>query len=200
MITSPTETPISDAIEQLIPELRQYARNLCKDAVLADDLVQEACLKAWSARDTFRPGTAARPWLFRILRNEYYQIKRRNWRNVEYDQDKAESSLIALTDLEVSFDLKILKHLIAQLPQGQYEALLLVVAAGFTHDEAGEICGCSAGTIKSRVSRGRVALKELYNTNDLSGRVQFESSEPCALTGIISDISDIVARSRHRAA
>ena len=138
--------------------------------------------------------------MFRILRNEYYQIKRRNWRNVEYDQDKAESSLIALTDLEVSFDLKILKHLIAQLPQGQYEALLLVVAAGFTHDEAGEICGCSAGTIKSRVSRGRVALRELYNTNDLSGRAQFESSEPCALTGIISDISDIVARSRHRAA
>ena len=195
-----SETPISDAIERLIPELRQYARSLCKDAVLADDLVQEACLKAWSAREAFRPGSAARPWLFRILRNEYYQIKRRSWRNIEYDEDKAESSLVALTDLEAAFDLKVLKHLIAQLPKGQYEALLLVVAAGFTHDEASEICGCSAGTIKSRVSRGREALRELYDTNDLKGWVQLVSNEPCSLTAMISDISDIVAKSRLKAA
>jgi RNA polymerase sigma-70 factor (ECF subfamily) len=49
---------------------------------------------------------------------------------------------------------------LAQLPDDQREAIILVGASGFSYEEAAEICGCALGTIKSRVNRARVRLQE----------------------------------------
>jgi RNA polymerase sigma factor (sigma-70 family) len=72
-------------LEALMPELRAFARGLCRDAALADDLVQDACLKAWTSQEMFDPAQPMRPWLFRILRNEFYMQKRRSWRSVNLE-------------------------------------------------------------------------------------------------------------------
>lgn len=196
------ELTIADAIETLLPELRAYAKRLCKDDTLADDLVQDTCMKAWSARQTFRSGSEARPWLFRILRNEYYQITRRSWRSVTYDQEKAEQTLVASTDLESASDLRVMKSMLEQLPTNQYEAMLLVVAGGFTYDEVGAILGCSAGTVKSRVSRGREALHHLMTQNGSGNTVlpRETVNDGCVMTSIVADIARIVETAERRAA
>lgn len=61
-----------------IPHLRAFARGLCGRSDLADDLVQEALMRAWAARDRFTPGTSMRAWTFTILRNIYLTEMRRN--------------------------------------------------------------------------------------------------------------------------
>src|SRR6185295_890780 len=79
----------SDLLE-LIPFLRAFARSLCGNHDMADDLAQEALVKAWQARATFAPGTNLKAWLFTILRNQFYSDRRRAWRQAPWDQEAAE--------------------------------------------------------------------------------------------------------------
>ena len=73
------ETSFADQIIASQPMLRAFARSLCRQRELADDLVQEAMLRAWSSRHTFQPGSNLRAWLFTILRNQFYTaIRKRN--------------------------------------------------------------------------------------------------------------------------
>ena len=191
-----------DELEQLIPQLRAFARGLCREQELADDLVQDACLKAWQAIDTFEPGAPLRPWLFRILRNEYYQYARRAWRSAPLDQDQAENALWAPEDLDAKIDFRVLQAAMSSLPDVQREALILVVAAGYTYEEAGEICNCSPGTIKSRVSRAREAVifkMQRADTGQVGGSTRDGSRTANGHIDLISDI-ETIARSLGSAA
>lgn len=165
MTSEATSTPFSfaDGLEDLLPELRAFARSLCRNPALADDLVQDACLKAWSAVDRFDPSQPMRPWLFRILRNEYYQYTRRSWRSVGGEPEMFEETLVDPGCIESQLDLGRMNDAIYSLPIAQRDALILVVAGGFTYEEAGEVCGCAAGTIKSRVSRARAAVQAMFD-------------------------------------
>ena len=82
-------------LESLIPHLRAFARTLCGDPTSADDLAQDAMLKAWDARETFEMGTNMRAWTFMILRNQFYSDRRRAWRQTQLDQEAAERTLVA---------------------------------------------------------------------------------------------------------
>ena len=79
-----------------LPRLYALARQLVDGE--AEDLVQEALLKAWQARDSFTPGTNLKAWVFMILRNLFYSEKRRSWRRQPLDQEVAERSLVASDD------------------------------------------------------------------------------------------------------
>lgn len=156
----------ANQLEENLPHLRAFARLLCKNKTLADDIVQDTCLKAWQARDSFDPSRGAlRPWLFRIMRNEYYQKCRRSWRSVNFDVMHFEAILTTECGLEARQDLNRMLRSIAQLKPSQRDAFLLVVAAGFTYQEAGAVCDCSAGTIKSRVSRAREYVLARFNSD-----------------------------------
>ncbi len=143
----------------LIPHLRAFARTLAGDPAAADDLAQDAMLKAWDARASFQIGTNMKAWTFMILRNQFYSEKRRAWRQTQLDQEAAERTLVAVDDPEAPVALDELRLALAQLPHEQREALVLVGAGGFAYEEAAEICGCAVGTVKSRVSRARKALQ-----------------------------------------
>jgi RNA polymerase sigma-70 factor (ECF subfamily) len=127
----------------LIPHLRAFARTLTGDATAADDLAQDALMKAWDARASYQMGTNMKAWTFMILRNQFYSEKRRSWRQSQLDQEAAERTLVAVDDPEAPVAL---------------EALILVGAGGFAYEEAAEICQCAVGTVKSRVSRARKSL------------------------------------------
>ena len=142
----------------LIPQMRAFARSLCRDAAAADDLAQDALLKAWNNRASYQPGTNMKAWTFMILRNQFYSDKRRSWRQSQLDQEAAERTLVAVDDPEAPVALDELRLSLAALPAEQREALILVGAGGFAYEEAAEICGCAVGTVKSRVSRARKAL------------------------------------------
>jgi RNA polymerase sigma-70 factor (ECF subfamily) len=142
----------------LIPHLRAFARTLCGDATAADDLAQDAMLKAWDARASYQMGTNMKAWTFMILRNQFYSEKRRSWRQTQLDQEAAERTLMAVDDPAAPIALDELRQALRTLPDEQREALVLVGAGGFAYEEAADICGCAVGTVKSRVSRARRAL------------------------------------------
>jgi RNA polymerase sigma-70 factor (ECF subfamily) len=148
----------------LIPHLRAFARTLSGDPTGADDLAQDAMLKAWDARGSFQMGTNMKAWTFMILRNQFYSEKRRSWRQSQLDQDAAERTLVAVDDPEAPVALDELRLGLGMLPVEQREALILVGAGGFAYEEAAAICDCAVGTVKSRVSRARRALQGILES------------------------------------
>lgn len=150
-------------LTELIPHLRAFARSLCGNAVLADDLAQEAMLKAWKSRESYQPGSNLKAWCFTILRNHYYSETRRSWRRQPLDPEVAEATLVANDNLTDSLELLSLHNALRKLPDEQREALILVGAGGMQYEDAAEICGCAVGTIKSRVSRARKSLTDFMN-------------------------------------
>ena len=154
-----SEATFKHDLVALIPHLRAFARTLCGDAAAADDLAQDAVLKAWDARSSFQMGTNMKAWTFMILRNQFYSEKRRSWRQSQLDQEAAERTLVAADDPEAPVALDEMRLAMSMLPSEQREALILVGAGGFAYEEAAVICGCAVGTVKSRVSRARRALQ-----------------------------------------
>ncbi|QUD86858.1 sigma-70 family RNA polymerase sigma factor [Phenylobacterium montanum] len=161
-----SEATFKRELVALIPHLRAFARTLAGDAASADDLAQEAMMKAWLARDSYQMGTNMKAWTFMILRNQFYSEKRRSWRQTQLDQDAAERTLVAVDDPQAPVALDELRMGLKMLPAEQREALILVGAGGFAYEEAAEICGCAVGTVKSRVSRARKALQAILESGD----------------------------------
>ena len=168
----PRDTVFKRELVTLIPHLRAFARTLTGDATAADDLAQDAMMKAWDARASFQLGTNMKAWTFMILRNQFYSEKRRSWRQSQLDQDAAERTLVAVDDPEAPVALDELRLGLGMLPAEQREALILVGAGGFAYEEAAAICGCAVGTVKSRVSRARRALQAILEAGayDRDGR------------------------------
>lgn len=162
--------PMEDAefkteLTGLIPHLRAFARSLCGNPTQADDLAQEAMLKAWKSRQSYEPGTNMKAWAFTILRNLYYSEKRRSWRGQHLDPEIAEATLVANDNPSAHLDLLALRNALNHLPDDQREALILVGAGGLSYEEAAEICACAVGTVKSRVSRARKAVAAILEQN-----------------------------------
>lgn len=144
----------------LIPNLRAFARSLCRgDSRLdAEDLAQEAIASAWQARASFSPGTNLKAWLFVIQRNAFYSAHRRTWREVDWSGDAMERITMGHAPQQASAELIDLTRAMTLLPDDQREALILVGAGGFTHAQAAQLRGCRPGTMKSRVSRARQSI------------------------------------------
>jgi RNA polymerase sigma-70 factor (ECF subfamily) len=142
-------------LTQLIPHMRAFARTLCGNATEADDLAQDALLKAWDKRDGYTPGTNLKAWVFMITRNQFYSDKRRSWRVSQLDPEVAERTLMAVSDPMACLELDELRRALTWLSDEQREALILIGAGGMSYEEVADICGAAVGTIKSRVSRAR---------------------------------------------
>ena len=155
------ESAIRDGLVALLPHLRAFARGLCGRPDLADDLVQEAFLRAWAARDSFRPGTSLKAWTFTILRNHYLNTLRRSGRQTELDDATADRLLVDRPRQEDGLHVDDLQRALERLSDERREALLLVGASGFSYEEAAHVCGVPVGTMKSRVARGRAQLRIL---------------------------------------
>lgn len=177
-----------------IPHLRAFARSLCGRPDFADDLVQEATLKAWSARGRFELGTNMRAWTFTILRNCYLTEMRRNKFVGDYDEGVAERTLQAPMGQEDPMHLADMRRALMQLPPERREAILLVGAGGFSYEEAAQICQTAVGTMKSRVGRARAALSEMLEGNAMPAREA--TSGTSAHDAILNDLAFAVNRSR----
>jgi RNA polymerase sigma-70 factor (ECF subfamily) len=156
---------VADDMVALMPQMHNFARSLCRDAVRAADLVQEALLRALTNVERFQPGTNLKAWLFTILRNEHYsQMRRQKFEAVGMDTSTLPEPSV-LPDHDGEIELRELNSALSTLPTGQRTALLLVSASGLSYEEAATICGCAVGTIKSRVARAREMLEELLGNS-----------------------------------
>lgn len=155
-----------DELVTHLPALRAFAISLTRNRATADDMMQDAVLKAWTNMDKFKPGTNMRAWLFTILRNNYYTSRRKLKREVA-DVDNAFSDTLSVKpEHDGRLQMADFKQALNQLPDEQREALILVGASGFAYEEAAEMCGVATGTIKSRVNRARARLSELLHLED----------------------------------
>jgi len=149
--------------------LLHLARFLTRDAAEAEDLVQETYARAFRAMARAAPGGELKPWLFRILRNAFLDTRRHDRRSpIEPDDGRAEERpqpedgalrgdrelerLRGLVGAEIEAALRT-------LPEEARQVVLLDLE-GFGEAEIAEILGCAIGTVKSRLSRSRAALRE----------------------------------------
>jgi RNA polymerase sigma-70 factor (ECF subfamily) len=173
------------------PFLRAFARTLCHDPELAEDLAQDALLKAWQHREQFQPGTNLRAWLATILRNRFYSLGRRRKWQADYHQEIIERTLVAPDDAQSIVELEDVRRALAMLPDFQREALILVGAGGMSYEQAAEIAGCPLGTVKSRVRRARDELQNIL----FRGRLAASERTAAPLAAIVEDF-DRLSRAR----
>lgn len=156
---TPDSDDLQDAIVPYIPLLRRYAQGLTRDPEAADDLVQDALLRAMEKRHLWKPGSNLRAWLYRILHNTFINNQRRaKIRRTEPIEDHEPSAgRAAHQDNEML--LKTLETGLHDLPPAHREVVMLIGVEGLSYHEAAVIMDCPVGTIRSRLSRAREALK-----------------------------------------
>jgi RNA polymerase sigma-70 factor (ECF subfamily) len=133
-------------LEREIPGLRRYAR----------------ALRAVQKQHLWEPGTDLRAWLFTIMHNQYVNQVKRIMRDSEITElNECAQSLVATTDPTASRQLRELERALGELPEEQREVILLVGLEGMSYDQAAAILNVPVGTIRSRLSRGREALRKL---------------------------------------
>ena len=142
----------------LLPELRAFARFLARDRVVADDLVQDTVLRALNALHQFQPGTSLKAWLFTILRNAFYEQRRRHSRETAVIEASLDRTEAAEPTQDLRADITDLQGLIWALTPLLREALILIGAQELSYEEAAAVCGVPVGTMKARLSRARAAL------------------------------------------
>jgi RNA polymerase sigma-70 factor (ECF subfamily) len=151
---------LHQAIEAEIPRLRRYAWALTRDAVLADDLVQDCLTRALAKLHLWQRGTDLHAWLFTILHNQYVNYVRRSVREgAGVRLSDNEPSLACAPQQGQGLELRDLGRAIAKLSEEQRSTLLLVGLEGMRYEEVATVLDVPVGTIRSRLSRGREALR-----------------------------------------
>ena len=183
-------------LERILPELRGFARMLCGDAARADDIVQNACLKAWDARASFSAEKGSfKAWMMTITRNEFLQDARKSKRIDCYDPSDLEDRLVVDCQLADRAECSDAIRQIFRLGREQRDVFVLVVAMGYSYEEAAEICKCSVGTIKSRINRGRIKLQAMRNAESDESLVDGQSSRAMHSLGDLYGYAEDLVRS-----
>ena len=149
-----------------LPSLRAFAMSLAHSPDQADDLVQDAIVRALNNIEKFEPGTSMGAWLFTILRNLFYSQHRRAKHEVPDPDGFFAGQLRTAPDQGARCDFQDLRRALAKLSVEHQEALILIGAAGLSYEEAAQVCGVAIGTMKSRVNRARARLAELLGVEE----------------------------------
>ncbi len=134
---------------------------------LAADAVQEAFISAFRRADAYRGEAAVTTWLHRIVVNACLDRIRRERVSVRRAGDVAELDLPDRHDHHASVEARLDVHAaLAQIPEGQRMALVLVDMHAMPVAEAAAVLGVAEGTVKSRCFRGREALAALLTVRE----------------------------------
>jgi RNA polymerase sigma-70 factor (ECF subfamily) len=162
--TSAAES-FGEEIEALLPHLRRYARSLTRNRATADDLVQEALIRAIEKIHRWQQGTNLRAWLVAVLHNLYVDGMRRVAREGaairSADLAHLEPAFAHPPHQAASLRLRDLQRALAKLPEEQRSVVVLVGLEGKEYRTVATLLDLPIGTVRSRLSRGRNALREL---------------------------------------
>jgi len=140
--------------------LYQIAYSWCHNPALADDLVQEAMVKALRKANQLKNTDAVKGWLSKILANCWYDHLRKTREMVNIDNIPYEDYAYETDTNERQDIVDRVRAMIEQLPVGQRQVITLVDLAGFSYAEISEILGIPIGTVMSRICRARNSLKK----------------------------------------
>ncbi len=172
--------PFADDLIAFLPNLRRFAISLCRSPDTADDLVQITVERAFAGRAGFDPATRLDAWLFRILRNAWIDMVRRNkTRGTEIDIADAPDarSVDGEKVAETSLMLQSARAAIDQLPPDQREVILLICVEELSYKEASEVLGIPIGTVMSRLARARISVAQHLGINPPMARSSGQAGE-----------------------
>ena len=150
--------------------LYNFARYLAGNATDAEDLVQETYSRALGAAERFTPGTNLRAWLFRILRNTFISRYRRERHNPTVGGLDTVTPQVAVDETWLRDDIELdrLRKVVAEDIEralmrlsDDARAVVILDLEGLTEVDAAEVLGCPVGTVESRLSRARAALRTM---------------------------------------
>ncbi|HEX3884994.1 MAG TPA: sigma-70 family RNA polymerase sigma factor [Stellaceae bacterium] len=172
---------LHQSIEAEIPRLRRYARALCRDVAAADDLVQDCLTRALAKLHLWQEGTDLRAWLFTILHNQHVnRIRRAVREGAAVELSESEPLLTQAPRQDRRLELRDLDSALAQLPDEQRQVILLVGLEGMRYEDVAEVLDVPVGTVRSRLSRGRDALRRLIGAIP-DRRAEHIMAEACAV-------------------
>lgn len=155
----------------LFASLYNFAHWLTHNQEEAEDLVQETYMKALKAFGSFREGTNFRAWMFTILRNAFLSSRTAQARTVSLDDEEDGDALAPATTetpetlLFSSADQNAVQRALDALPEHFREIILLCDVEEMRYHEAAETLGVPIGTVMSRLSRARKALRQALATH-----------------------------------
>jgi len=168
--------------------LRSYALSMSGHRELAEDLAQEVLAKAWGARRSFTSGSNLKAWLFAILRNELYSRRRRDWRQVPWNDVLGEAIAAPPGQQQWAVELSDTACAMRSLSDLQREALILVGVGGFSQDDAAVLSNTPVGTVKSRVGRARKALRKMLD-RETAPPIKSRPANGTAMNEILAQLS-----------
>jgi RNA polymerase sigma factor (sigma-70 family) len=148
-------------IVELLPRLRRLARVLARAPADADDLVQLTVERALTRHDQWRPGTRLDSWMFRMMKNAWIdETRARARRGGLFAPEEAGEAVGAdgAAAMEARLAAREVESAMARLPKDQRIAVALVLVEGLSYQEAAQVLEIPAGTLTSRLVRGRAAL------------------------------------------
>lgn len=146
-------------LEDALPDLWRFAFSLTRNRDLADDLVQDAVLRAIRKKGLRWPGHPVKPWATKILLNCFRNDRRRAAIRPETDPQALDQLVSPEATAEERLELRWLWRRIDALPEDQKLVLLAVTIAGLTYAETARLLGVPQGTVMSRLSRARTRLQ-----------------------------------------
>jgi RNA polymerase sigma-70 factor (ECF subfamily) len=157
-----------------LPRLRRFARAFASDEAEADDLAQEALVKVYRSLRLFRYQSAFTTWMYAVVRNVFLDQARSRrakagQREVELQEARAATLAAEETPadaLEQKQERERLWRALRLVPEEFRTAVVLFDLEGNSYDEVAAIEGVPVGTIRSRLSRGRAALKRILEESD----------------------------------
>ena len=141
------------------PDMYRYAAWLSRDQVIAEDVLQEALLRAWKSLDNLRDEASAKQWLLTIVRREnarYFERKRLE----TVDIDNLTASQEALLGVEENNEFDDMRTAIFELDHEYREPLVLQVLMGYSTNEIAEQMGLKQGAVLTRLHRARARLRD----------------------------------------
>lgn len=150
-------------LTQELPHLRRFARALSGDAALADDLVQDCVERALNKSHLYDPARPLRAWLYAVLRNLFISGLRRDGRSniVKTVDDLQDGEDAVPPGQEDRLSASLVAEALNRLPPQQREVIVLVGLEEMSYRDVAEIVGVPIGTVMSRLSRAREALRNI---------------------------------------
>jgi RNA polymerase sigma-70 factor, ECF subfamily len=152
-----------DQVIAELPFLRRFARSLCGDAALADDLVQDCVERAISKLHLYDPARPLRAWMFAILRNIFISgLRQKSRLPISKTIDELrEGEGAQAPDQESYMSIALIERALDELPAQQREVLILVSLEELSYRETADIIGVPIGTVMSRLSRARSQFQNI---------------------------------------
>lgn len=169
MSTTTPADEVRDALGELLPRLRRFARVITRNVPDADDLVQVAVEKALARAAQWQPGSRLDSWMFGIMKNAWIDEIRSRRRRERVHAPEEAGALVGDASAE-SRDIALsVQAAMALLPEEQRMAVALVLVEGLSYKDAAEALSIPIGTLTSRLARGREALQRLLRDDGSSG-------------------------------